>query len=81
MGLPTIATDCPIGGARTYIEDGVNGLLVPVGDKEAMAAAMLRIAQDDELAEQMSKNAAKIKEKYSMERIAGQFLEAAGIYE
>lgn len=81
MGLPTIATDCPIGGARTYIEDGVNGLLVPVGDKEAMAAAMLRIARDDELAEQISRNAARIKEKYSMERIAGQFLEAAGIYE
>ena len=81
MGIPTIATDCPIGGARTYIEDGVNGLLVPVGDKDAMAKAMERIALDGDFAERLSVNAAKIREKYSMENIAKQFLEAAGIHE
>lgn len=81
MGVPTIATDCPIGGARTYIENEVNGLLVPVGDKEAMTQAMLRIARDDAFAEKLSVNAAGLKKKYSMESIAKQFLEAAGIHE
>lgn len=81
MGVPTIATDCPIGGARTYIENGVNGILVPVGDKEAMTQAMLRIAGDDDFAERLSVNAAGLRKKYSMESIAKQFLEAAGIHE
>lgn len=81
MGIPTISTDCPIGGAGIYIEDGVSGLLVPVGDRRALAEAMLRVAQDDELAEQLSVNGAKVREKYSVDRIAERFLEAANIYE
>ena len=39
-GLPTICTDCPCGGARATIKDGVNGLLVPVGDEDALADAL-----------------------------------------
>lgn len=79
MGIPTIATDCPVGGARTYIENNVNGLLVPVGDRKAMTEAMLKIASDEELTETLSVNAVKVRERYSMESIAGKFLEAAGL--
>lgn len=60
IGLPCICTDCPPGGARMFIEDGVNGLLVPVGDIDAMAEAMNKIAEDVILAEQLSKNATLI---------------------
>lgn len=31
MSFPCISTDHPIGGARTTIQDGVSGFLVPVG--------------------------------------------------
>lgn len=79
MGIPTISTDCPIGGARIYIVPEESGLLVPVGDKEAMAEAMCRIASDEQLAERLSAGAVQIREKYSVQRIADRFLEAAGI--
>lgn len=79
MGIPTISTDCPIGGARIYMEEGVSGLLVPVGDRAALAEAMSRIASDDALTETLSVNAVKIKERYSVTSIAEKFLEAAGI--
>lgn len=79
MGIPTISTDCPIGGARVYIEEGKNGLLVPVGDRRALAEAMLRVAEDDALADRLSTGGAKLKDKYSPSSIAEFFLEAAGI--
>lgn len=80
MGIPTISTDCPIGGARVYIEEGVSGLLVPVGDRRALSEAMLRVAEDGELAERLSDGGAKLKDKYSAGSIAERFLEAAGIH-
>lgn len=79
MGIPTISTDCPIGGARIYIEEGESGLLVPVGDRQALTEAMCKVAADPELAEKMSVNAAKVKEKYSLSGIADEFLRAAGL--
>lgn len=36
LGLPVVSTDCPCGGPKTLIEDGVNGLLVPIMDEKAM---------------------------------------------
>lgn len=42
-GCPVIATDCP-GGTAGILGNGEYGDLVPVGDIDAMASAMLRIA-------------------------------------
>lgn len=81
MGVPVISTDCPVGGSAAYIEDGVSGLLIPVGDKDALAKAMIRVADSPQWAEELGRNAVKIKEIYSLPRIAHRFLEAAGLNE
>lgn len=78
MGVPVIATDCPIGGSRTYIQDGYNGLLVPVGDAETMCSAMLKLADNSENSEyydNISKNSEKIRKNMKCEIIADKFIE------
>ena len=73
------STDCPIGGAASYIRDGENGLLVPVKDAEKMAEAMKRIAGDPKLAARLSHNAAKLREECPVDKVADRLLEIAGI--
>ena len=76
MGIPTIATDCPVGGCKSYISDHVNGILIPVGDGEALTEAMKEIAGNEKLAASLSAEAAKVRERFSVERIARAMLEA-----
>ena len=75
IGLPCVCTDCLGGGAREMITDGENGLLVPMGDVNALASAMCRMADDDALAKKCSENAKKLRYELSAENIAAQWLE------
>ena len=75
IGLPCVCTDCPVGGARATIRNRENGLLVPVGDPEAMSCAMQRLANDPALAETLSENAAALREELSLEKIAKRWME------
>ena len=75
IGLPCICTDCPAGGARATIRDGENGLLVPMGDKQAMADAMLLLADDPALAERLSENAAALRDSLSLETVSKKWME------
>ena len=47
LGLPCISTDCPCGGPREIITNGINGLLVSVNNKKKLANAMLELLKDD----------------------------------
>lgn len=46
-GVPVVATN--VGGVPYMVQDNVTALLVPVADPSAMAAACMRILQDDDL--------------------------------
>ena len=78
-GLPVVAV--AEGGVRETIIDGINGLLVQ-HEPEAMAQAIHRLMQDNELAAQLAKNGSRIvQEKWSVnaavERLERQLTQAA----
>lgn len=70
LGLPTICTDCPCGGARMMIQDGVNGLLVPIRNKVSLCNAMLRLANDTSLSYSLSCEATKVRSQLSLFKVA-----------
>ncbi len=76
IGMPCVCTDCAGGGARMMIEDHENGLLVPVKNPQALYEGMKEVIENPELAEKMSKNAVKIKERLKPETICNQMIEA-----
>ncbi|MEU3135535.1 glycosyltransferase family 4 protein [Streptomyces sp. NPDC007027] len=70
-GLPVVATDCPHGPAE-IIEDGVDGRLVPVGEPDAIAAALLQLIEDDGLRRRMGGAALKASARFDPARVAEQ---------
>ncbi len=76
IGLPCVCTDCPAGGASAMIEDHVNGLLTPVKDVNALYQGMKEVIENPELAEKMSVNAVKIKDRLLPEKICEQMMKA-----
>jgi len=75
MGIPTIATDCPVGGSRMFIKNEYNGLLIDTGDEEALVAAMTRIAEDEAFEKTLGNNAVQIRDDLSVEKIVGMWLQ------
>lgn len=73
IGLPTICTDCPCGGARMVISNGINGVLIPVGDKNALVSALEKLSENYELADNISTNASTLREKLSVDKITEQW--------
>lgn len=71
VGLPTICTNCPCGGARMVIRDGANGLLVPVGTKEAMVDAISKVADNQVVRESLAANGYAIRKELANKRIVG----------
>lgn len=47
MGIPCISTNCA--GSDEYIIDGYNGILVPVGDKDKLCNAMIKLIENKNL--------------------------------
>lgn len=60
LGLPVVATDCPCGGPRTVIENGKNGLLIPIMNQKALEDGINYLIENPELAERMGENARNI---------------------
>lgn len=73
IGVPTVCTDCPPGGAALYIKDGINGMLVSVGDSEELSKRLCQMAEDPALCLKMSENAKNIREVLDVDKVLKQW--------
>ena len=68
MGLPLALTD--IRGCRQVVDDGVNGVLVPVRDSSALADAIAALARDPSLRRRMGHaSSEKAKREFDQQRV------------
>ena len=73
LGTPVVSTDCPYGPSET-LAGGKYGALIPVGDSEALAQAMLATLANPLPAETLQEAATE----FSMERSAQRYLDVLG---
>jgi glycosyltransferase involved in cell wall biosynthesis len=80
LGLPVVATR--VGGLPDMVDDGVDGLLVPRRDPDALARALLRVLGDDGLRASMAAASAASAVRYDASVAIGRedarYLELAG---
>lgn len=75
LGLAVISTDCPCGGPRDLIENGINGILIPVGDKEALKKELCKLMSSQEKQEELGRNASRIAQRLHPDIVNGQWRE------
>ncbi|MEV4641102.1 glycosyltransferase family 4 protein [Actinoplanes sp. NPDC049548] len=71
-GLPVVSTRCPV-GPQEIIQDGVDGLLVPMGDVDAIAGALLRLMNDQELRTELGRAALENSARYDPVSISARY--------
>ncbi|MBL8393516.1 MAG: glycosyltransferase family 4 protein [Candidatus Accumulibacter sp.] len=73
-GVPVVSTRA--GGIPDLVEQGVSGLLVPIGEHEAMARAALRVLQDRALASALRQAGLVQARRYAWPQVKRQWLDA-----
>ncbi len=66
VGLPVVSTDCPSGPGE-IVEPGENGILIPVGDPEGMAEAILTLMKDEATRKKMGESAGRVVQRFSLD--------------
>ena len=71
VGCPVVSTDCPVGPAEV-LDHGAFGTLVPPGDREALAEALIRALDESPCRERLRRRA----RHFSTDGMAEQYLDA-----
>ncbi|HEX5072739.1 MAG TPA: glycosyltransferase family 4 protein [Gemmatimonadaceae bacterium] len=72
VGTAVIATDCRSGPAR-IVRHGVDGLLVPPDDVDAMADAIASLMRDDDQRRALGARAVEVTERFSEDRVMSEW--------
>lgn len=72
-GLPVVSFDYKC-GPKDIIQTGINGLLVPNGDIQALADAMMKVMEDEVYRKMLSQNARKVVDTYSEQAVMSQWI-------
>ncbi|HEY9170255.1 MAG TPA: glycosyltransferase family 4 protein [Lutibacter sp.] len=71
LGFPIVSTNA--GGLPYLIENGVDGLLTPINDENAMAEAIVKLLENQKKTEGLSKNAREKAEKFDGDMVKKQW--------
>ena len=72
-GVPIVASD--IHGYKNVVQRGVQGLLVEPRNHRALAAALYKLANDEELRHQMGEAGRALAPEYSWDRVTEQIVD------
>lgn len=72
-GLPVVSFDYKC-GPKDIIQPGLNGLLVPNGDIQALAYAMMEVMEDEAFRKMLSQNARRVVDTYSEQVVMSQWI-------
>ena len=70
MGAPVVSANCPSGPSE-IIQDGINGILVPVEDIDALSTAMSELMSKPELRNRLGAKATEVRHVYQQDLIMG----------
>lgn len=75
IGVPCVSTDCSPGGARMFLQNGVNGYLVPCADVNSLAGAMAQMLEDRRAACSFGRAALEIRNQIDVEKVSQKWLD------
>ena len=69
VGVPCISTDCPCGGPKMLLGNNERGMLVPIGNSEKMADAIITMLSDKNLRSLYSNKTIEYASQFQEEKI------------
>jgi glycosyltransferase involved in cell wall biosynthesis len=73
-GVPAVAVDCET-GPRAILRNGIDGLLIPQDQPDALLAALDKLMSDEALRKKFSENAVQVLDRFAVTKIAGKWEE------
>lgn len=71
-GVPVVSTDCPF-GPKEIIEQGINGILVPVRNPKLLAEAILKVLRNKDLSTKLIKEEKKRAKDFEINKIVKEY--------